>query len=90
MLGYGRSQVLILGTKDRVQGDPVLPVPGEHTGFAMRQANCSQEEKKQTQRSQRNDSTGTGGLAGKSLPCNAGDVSSILGPGTKIPHSSGQ
>ena len=31
-----------------------------------------------------------GGLSGKSLPCNAGDVSLIPGQGTKIPHSSGQ
>ena len=32
-------------THGRVQGDPVLQVPGEHTGFGMHRANCSQEEK---------------------------------------------
>ena len=30
-----------------------------------------------------------GGPVVKNLPCNAGDSSSILGPGTKIPHAKG-
>ena len=31
-----------------------------------------------------------GGLVVKSLPANAGDMGSIPGPGTKIPHVMGQ
>ena len=31
-----------------------------------------------------------GGLMVKSLPANAGDMGSIPGPGTKIPHATGQ
>ena len=31
-----------------------------------------------------------GGLVVKSLPANAGDMGSIPGPGTKIPHAVGQ
>ena len=31
-----------------------------------------------------------GGPVVKNPPCNAGDTSSMLGPGTKIPHASGQ
>ena len=31
-----------------------------------------------------------GGLVVKNLPCNAGDVSSIPGRGTRVPHAVGQ
>ena len=31
-----------------------------------------------------------GGLVVKNLPCNAGDVDSIPGQGTKFPHAVGQ
>ena len=30
------------------------------------------------------------GPEGENLPCNAGNADSIPGPGTKIPHASGQ